>query len=526
MVPMALLITVAFSSCKKDFGDINKSWDNKVYEASIPALYNSLVASTVEPGGTGNILTSFVYQNTQLIAMYAASGFRLDNFSGAYWNNYYGALANYRKLVELIEANENAANMSNVHNMAKTIIAYLTLRTTMMYGDMPYTDAAKAFTSSEFFRPKYDPQAQIIKDALNELKSAVDNFSTNAAQVSIGSSETMFASDITKWTKFANSIRLKYAMALYAKDQATANTHIGEALAKPLLGPAEVYGLFPSVIGNGFELHRNGWYRGNSYVRMGSTMFDAMSSTRDSSGSGIFDLRCRILFEPNAFGKWSPYPQAPSSSTATEVGNEGKNDPYNEDRLTTFNPSGASYIYSPLHVYYTADRKFPQVFITGSEVSFIKAELYNRGIGGVTANAATAKTNYVSGITENVKMWYALANGSSIWTVGKPTAAPTTQDLATMMANPAIDYSSNAATALSQIYKQHWIALYHQPFEAWNLARRTNYATPGVAVNSTSPGYNFYRMTYPQSEIDGNYENWRSVTGGSDAPTVKPWFMP
>jgi hypothetical protein len=33
-------------------------------------------------------------------------------------------------------------------------------------------------------------------------------------------------------------------------------------------------------------------------------------------------------------------------------------------------------------------------------------------------------------------------------------------------------------------------------------------------------------MTYPQSEIDGNYENWRSVTGGSDAPTVKPWFMP
>lgn len=526
MVPLALLITVAFSSCKKDFGDINKSWDNKVYEASIPALYNGLVASTLEPGGTGNILTSFVYQNTQLIAMYAASGFRLDNFSGAYWNNYYSAMANYRKLVELIDANEAAANMSNVKNMARTIAAYLTLRTTMMYGDMPYTDAAKAFSSSEYFRPKYDAQQDIIKNALNELKTAVDNFSTNAAQVSIGSSETLFAGDVAKWTKFANSIRLKYAMALHAKDASTANTHIAEALAKPLLAPAEIYGLFPGTITN-LEFDRNGWYRGNSYVRMGSTMWSAMSSTNADDGSGIFDLRCKILFEPNAAGKWAPYPQAPVSSTAAEIGNAGVNDPYNYDRVTgSFRPNGAAYVYSPLHVYYTAARTFPQIFMTGAEVSFIKAELYNRGIGGVTANAATAKSNYEAGITENVKMWYKLANGSSIWTVGKPAAAPTTQELTGMMSNAQVDYSANAATALSQIYKQHWIALYHQPFEAWNLARRTNYATPSVALNSTSPGYNFYRMTYPQSEIDGNYENWKAVTGGSDAPTVKPWFMP
>lgn len=525
MVPMALLITVAFSSCKKDFGDINKSWDNKVYEASIPALYNGLVASTVEPGGTGNILTSFVYQNTQLVAMYAASGFRLDNFSGAYWNNYYGALANYRKLVELIDANEAAANMSNVKNMARTIIAYLTLRTTMMYGDMPYTDAAKAFSSSEHFRPKYDTQAEIIRDALNELKTAVDNFSTNAAQVSIGSSETLFAGDVAKWTKFANSIRLKYAMALHAKDANTANAHITEALAKPLLTVNEVYGLFPGVIAN-LEFDRNGWYRGNSYVRMGSTMWSAMSSTNADDGSGIFDLRCNILFERNAAGKWAPFPQAPVSNTPAEIGNEGVNDPYNYDRVTTFNLNGASYKYSPLHVYYTADRTFPQIFMTGAEVSFIRAELFNRGIGGVAANAATAKTHYDAGIAANVRMWFSLASASSIWTVGRPASAPTTNQLNAMMANPHVEYSANASTALSQIYKQHWIALYHQPFEAWNLARRTNYATPSVALNSTSPGYNFYRMTYPQSEIDGNYENWRAVTGGSDAPTVKPWFMP
>ena len=525
MAPLALLIMVAFSSCEKDFGDINKSWDNKVYEASIPALYNSLAASLVEPGGTGNLLTGFVYQNTQLIAMYAASGYRLDNMSGAYWNNYYAALANYRKLVELIDANEEAANMTNVKNMARVIIAYQTLRTTMMYGDMPYSAAAKAFISSDNFRPVYDAQSDIIKDALAELKTAIDEFSSNSSQVSIGGSETIFGGDLAKWTKFANSIRLKYAMALHGKDAATANGIIAETLSKPLLGPADVYGLFPGTITN-LEFDRNGWYQGNSYVRMGSTMWDAMSSTTDEDGSGIFDLRCKLFFEPNAFGDWAPYPQAPSSNTLSEIGNSGVNDPYNRDRLNVHSPEGAEYIYSPLNVYYTAEKTFPQVFMTGHEVSFIKAELYNRGIGGVAANAATAQEHYESGITESVKLFYALANGSSIWTVGRPNAAPSNIELSTMMSNPHVEYSSNAGTALSQIYKQHWIALFHQPFEAWNLARRTGYATPSVALASTSPGLNFYRVTYPQSEIDGNYDNWRAVTGGSDAPTVKPWFMP
>lgn len=524
MVPLALLITVAFSSCEKDFGDINKSWDNKVYEASIPALYNGLASSMVEPGGTGNILTGFLYQNTQLLAMYAASGYRLDNMSGAYWNNYYGALANYRKLVELIDANEEAANMSNVKNMARIITAYLTLRTTMIYGDMPYTDAAKAFISSDNFRPKYDAQADIIKDALEELKTAIDNLSTNSSQVSIGASETIFGGDVAKWTKFANSIRLKYAMALHVKDAATANSIIAETLSKPLLEPTDTYGLFPGTIAN-LEFDRNGWYRGNSYVRMGSTMWDAMSSTSADDGSGIYDLRCKILFEPNADGKWNPYPQTPSNNTPSEIGNSGVNDPYDLGRLTTYN-SGGAYIYSPLNFYYTAEKTFPQVFMMGSEVSFIKAELYNRGIGGVAANAATAEEHYLEGITNSVNLWYGAANASSIWTVGKPTATPDPEDLDDMLTNVAVSYSGNAGTALSQIYKQHWISLFHQPFEAWNLARRTGYATPSVALASTSPGLNFYRVTYPQSEIDGNYDNWRAVTGGSDAPSVKPWFMP
>src|SRR6185312_15611419 len=152
----------------------------------------------------------------------------------------------------------------------------------------------------------------------------------------------------------------------------------------------------------------------NAYVRMGSTMWDAMSSSDAEDGSGIYDLRTKIFFEPNSDGDWVAFPQAPTSSTVAETSNNGANDPYAEARLTTW-VSGGTYHYSPFNLYYVSDKTFPDIFISGSEVSFLKAEIYNRGVGGVTANAATAKQYYEEGITASVKFWYKLANGSSIW---------------------------------------------------------------------------------------------------------------
>ena len=516
--------TFTFFSCQKDFGDINKSWDAKVYEPTIPALFNDIVASLQEPNGTGNLLTSWIYQNSQQAAIYANSGFRMDNFAAAYWNNYYNALANSRQLDNLIAKSPNAAKYNNVKAMAKTLMAYKTLYATMIYGDMPYSEAGRAFLEgSDFLRPKYDTQAEIMKAALADLKFAVDNLSTSADQISLATGDVLLGNNIAMWTKFANSLRLRYALVIQAKDAATSNAVIAEALTKPLLSPTEEVSLYPAKVTN-YVNDRGGWYRGNSYVRMGSTMWSAMSSTNATDGSGIYDLRCKIFFEPNSTKAWTPYPQAPSSSTPTEVGNSDNNDPYAEARLTKYDVTG-KYLYAPLNVFYVVDKNIPRIIITGHEISLLKAEIHNRGIGGVAANQATAKTFYEEGVSESVKYWYKIANGSSIWTVGKPAAAPTPAELDGMLKNAGVAYSSTAATGLSQIYKQLWIALFHQPIEGWTLARRTNYATPNVALATSSPGYNIFRIIYPQSEIDGNGANWTSVTGGTDSPNKKLWFM-
>jgi hypothetical protein len=527
--PLMLLCTMALgiSSCNKDFGDINKAWDNKTYDATIPATYNYIASTMQDAGGIGTIYTSFLYQSTQLAAQYAQSGYRLDNSVGGSWDSYYYALSNYYKVMDLIAASPDSTKMTNVKAMLKTLLAYKALKTTTLFGDMPYSEAGKVFYGSTNFRPAYDPQASIFSSALEDLKWAIDNFSTSSDQVSLGASETVFHGDIAKWIKFANSSRLRYALVMHDKDATTADAVIAEALTKPLLEAGDNYGFYPANLPNAVY-DRRGMYTGNSYVRMGSTMFHAMSSTDAVDGSGIYDLRTKIFFEPNSDGDWIPYPMNPGTTTPPETGgNAGGivNDPYDESRLTAWVVNGV-YKFAPLNFYYVADKTFPQLFITSAEVDFLKAEIYNRGIGGVTANPAMAKQYYEEGIAESVKFWYGLANGSAIWQVNKPAAAPTTGELNTMLTNPAVAYSATPADALKQIYKQSWIAFFHQPLEAWNLQRRTGGATPAETLSPSSPVLNFNKLIYPTSETESNYDNWKAVTGGANDEKVKPWFMP
>lgn len=523
-LPVLLICVLALtvSSCKKDFGNINDPWANQTYIATIPPLYNGIASSMTE-GGRG-LFSSFLYQATQLGANYAASGYRLDNSVGGLWENYYFALTDFRKVSDLIAAEPDVAKMTNIKAMLTTLIAYKTLHTTALYGDMPYTEAGKSFYGAEFYRPVYESQSSIFTAALSDLKWSADNFSTSADQVSLGAYETLFQNDISKWIKFANSLRLRYAMVMRDKDAAAADAIIAEVLNKPLLEPDEFLGVDPAVV-TGLQIDRAGAFRGNAYVRMGSTIWSAMSSSNATNGSGIYDLRTKIFFEPNSDGDWVPFPQTPNSGTVAETSNNGADDPYNDARLTTW-ASGGTWHYSPFNIYYVGDRTFPDLFITGSEVSFLKAEIYNRGIGGVAANPAMAEQFYKDGIIASVKFWYKLANGSGVWVVNKPAAAPTAGELNTMLTNPAVAYSATPATALSQIYKQHWISLFHQPFEAWTLQRRTGNATPNVPLAPTSEALNLNRLVYPTGEITSNYDNWKTITGGTDDKSIKPWFMP
>src|SRR5690606_2403654 len=73
--------------------------------------------------------------------------------------------------------------------------------------------------SDEVFFPKYDDQKSVYLGIMNDLKEAVQVLTNiDASQYPINSSAVIYYNgDSQKWLKFANALRMRYAMRLYHK---------------------------------------------------------------------------------------------------------------------------------------------------------------------------------------------------------------------------------------------------------------------------------------------------------------------
>lgn len=85
-----------------------------------------------------------------------------------------------------------------------------------LYGDIPYTDALKAGGGTFF--PKYDSQAEVYKGIMTDLKTANTLLGSLTAKDAVSATaDVLYKGDGAKWKKFANSLRLRYALRLADK---------------------------------------------------------------------------------------------------------------------------------------------------------------------------------------------------------------------------------------------------------------------------------------------------------------------
>ncbi len=346
----------------------------------------------------------------------------------------------------------------------------------------------------------------------------------------MGNEDLVLGNNISQWIEFANSLRLRTAVTMYAKDPADAGPQIADALTKPLLDADNTnVGLYPGSIPNMDLSARQYSFGTECRLRMGTTMWEWMSSTNAQDGSGIFDPRCNMFFEPNNDTLWNPFPQNPTASTTPEGG-----DPYNYGIRTADwankngngNPPTIN-LYANFNFYWSADLTIPELFLTAAQVHFLKAEAYALGMG-ITANAMTAQSEYNAGCAASLTFWTTEGHNSPVWLVNNP-AIVTNTDIQNFLSNPIVQFDvANATThGLQQIYAQEWIDLFKQPWEAWTLLRRTGGMTPMDPANASyySTTYGGYqRYQYPSSEQTYNPVNYNAETGGHDSITTKIWI--
>jgi hypothetical protein len=529
-----LIFVLGIASCTKNFTSINTPWSG----SPTPTLPQLFVAFVANIDNTANSEqrddNGWLYPITQQGMIYTKSDYLYGGSTSA-WGDFFHNLSNYNAAMNLIAASPDTTIYTNVKAMLKTLKVYQAIKVSNLYGDMPYSDAGKAiYYGTASYTPAYDKQQSIYLSCLTDLAWAVNNLSaTNTKQFSLGSSDGVLLNNIPQWIKFANSLRLRIALTMYGKDPADAAPVIADALTKPLLSDYanDNIGLYAANIpAIGFPARAYS-FGTECRLRMGTAMWQMMSSNNDPLGSGIFDPRCNIFFEPNNDTLWNPFPQNPTTSTTPEQG-----DPYNTLRDADWankdgNPPTPN-LYANFNYYWSRDGvatgsigTIPELFMTAAEVHFLKAEVYAMGVAGVAQNMATAETEYTAGVTASVNFWTTMAINSNIWVVNKPSGLPSVAAMNALLGNPVVLF--NPSTALQQIYAQEWIDMIRQPWDAWTLLRRTGGQTPMDPNNASyyAQTFGFYqRYQYPASESEYNNKNWLAQTSGSDLVSTKIWI--
>ena len=462
MVP-AIVLALNASGCENaGITGINKN-PNAPPSVTPQFLFPSAVSDVVGRARGGSFDLTLTSLWAQHIAMDRFTdedtySIRSDNING-YWSGFYsGGLQDLATILTQTTPTQSPNLVAPALVMKSWTFGLMT----DMWGDIPYSQANKADPTSP---PKYDRQKDIYAGILADLKTAGDL--SIPGSPGYGSADLIYNGDATKWKKFANSLRLRYALRLSKVDPATAQTQVAAAIAAGVFASNADNALlrWPGDGTNNSPIYNNFVTRDDQH--MSQTLVNALKSLYISIGPTGADT----LFDPRLAVYADPIISSPSKALYVGAPNGLQDDAAISIGINNTSRVGIAY----------RSKTTPSILMAYSEVLFDEAEAAARGWApgnaGALYNAAIQASMQYNGIADSVTAAY--------------------------VASPRVAYS--ASTGLQQIALQRWIALFSEGTEAYSEWRRTGVPNlqPGPAA-ITTPQIVARRLTYPVSEQSFN----------------------
>ena len=476
-----------FTSCKKSFLDVNTN-PNAVLDASPKTL---LPTTTVGMAFTnsnelGKVAALLMQYNSGIVGQAAAyDTWNIGSLDNSWSNELYSNVVN--NLTILIQKTE--ALSPYYAGIAKLELAYTISMATDLWGDVPYSESAKGFDENGFLKfpqPAFDAQADIylgnsskgIKSLFNLVREGLSNIASPTSTLRPTIDDLVYGGNLTKWTRFGNSLLLKFALQVSNRAPDTTTAVINSILNgnKPIIdaldGSLDFNVPFTTANPNAFYLQDVGGSIPNS--QMLSNRFLALErSLNDSLRLSKYYIKPAATFI--GYDNGSPF-AAPVATTRSYYG--------------TY-PLGA-----------TRSGEAPIRLITAFRNQFILAEAALR-----------------FGTTGDPNVYY--QNG--IRAAMKSTGMTDAEITAYFTANPTIVTLSGTVTQkLQQIITQKYIASVGSAIESYNDYRRTGFPvlTPPLTTAGDDP--NVFPQRYPYTTQEGtsnpNQPNPRPKT------TVKVWW--
>jgi len=496
---LSCLVLIAAAGCKKGTFDINSPNPNQPSSVS-PQFILSAALSV-----TANTSFNAGYQDfaNRYMGYWAFSGDfggygteATYNITSAYAANnwdvvYSSALVNYR----YIATSSKDPKQANFLAIGKIMQSFHFQRLVDSYNNVPYTDALNGGVQNY---PKYDDAKTVYISILKQLDSAV-LLIKNASVIADnpGKYDIMFGGTMAKWTKFANTLKLKIILNL-------SQTADGATLAT-----AELAGLKNSdFLGAGEDAAINPGYSNAATVNQ-SPIWQNVGYTTAGAPTGN-----------NAFNRANAYAVNWYQST-------------NDLRIKRFYDTTSKGVYKG-RVYGSTDGTEHNDVISGvgkgilqsaTQSAFIlpafesllfQAEATQRG--WLPAGTLAADTLYKAGVKESFRLLYANVDkfdyGFAAYTYyNQPDAR--------------VNFAQ-ATDKIGLIVRQEWASLnMYDAITSWNNWKRLGIPNdlPVSVYPGTVAAHIPYRLLYTTNEYSYNATN-ATAQGTIVATTSKIFWMP
>lgn len=448
-----------------------------------------------------------------------------DLFYNDTWNKTYTVFAN--NLAGIIRITKDKPELFNKKAIARILKVWVFSQATDTYGDIPYFDAnlspEKANTT-----PKYDTQKSIYEDFFKELKEAVAEL--DPAKESYGNADMIYKGDVTKWEKFANSLRLRLALRIRYADAVMATANMIDLQESDLILDRGDDAFLYTSNDNPDQKNPNYNYLVdlgglNPGHHIGKTVLDILKNNNDP--------RIKIYADTALLnGLTLTPPHAPFGYRGSPL--LGGNVPI-EEKYAYGNGS----VSGKSAFWFVPEIEVP--VLRSSEVYFALAEaaLFNLRPGnadvyfkkGIEAGINETEDFYNKSVSQMPEVLTIINPG---WTDADINSYLTYKkmqqsDIDAFLASSATILAGSEEQKLEQIMNQKILVLPSDGLEGWAEWRRTGYPRVLATSNDASVlrGISMRRFHYPQNEglvNSTNYKEAVTTMGGVESVLKKVWW--
>lgn len=368
----------------------------------------------------------------------------------AWGRTYTDVLKNLNVAVEIAQ-NTQPVN-KNAVAQCKILMAFAYAQTSLLWGDIPFTEAA----TGEVDFPKFDKQQDVLNGSIAMLDEAIGLIDLNAKGI-IAPNDLYYGGDMAKWRKFANSLKMRILFSMVDADASK-----GAAIGQLISGGNMISSSADAMLYKYFN------QPGRQNPRFSFTaIFRGGVQSDWYCSKPVYDLLVSLK-DPRI-----PYFYQPGSDAAP-------------NEFIALGPVETYTTKSALVNMNLLKPELPEVSFSYSEQLLFEAEAIARGFAPGGFDAATAKMR--AGVRE------------SMLTLGV-TAAQTDAYVAGLPALTAANYK----TVLSQ---QQYLDLFMRPIEGWVQHRRSGAVGQEIPAMTTPTGAPvaglIRRLLYRSEEVNSN----------------------